>query len=174
MAEETEAKTSGKSDEAKAGGKSGMKWILIALLVIATGAAGLLWYLNLSKNDSQTAQNQALESDSESMDSAIEQAPGIMVELDSFIVNLRDREGKRYLKTKINLEAASEEVKKELSARLPQVRDVILMLLSAKSFAEISRLEGKTQLKEEVRMRVNQVLSSGRVTNVYFSEFVVQ
>ena len=160
--------------EAKEGG-GGMKWILIALLVVVTATAGFLGYMVISKGGGDSGQQGAAPAPAVApAGNPMAQAPGVTVELDSFIVNLRDREGKRYLKAKITMEVPSEALKEELSARMPQVRDVILLLLSAKSFAEISRLEGKMQLKEEVMMRVNQVLSSGRISHVYFTEFVVQ
>ncbi|MBI9076797.1 MAG: flagellar basal body-associated FliL family protein [Desulfatibacillum sp.] len=152
-----------------------MKWILIGLLVVVTLAAGFLGYMVISGGNNQPQQAGGVQAPAPPPPgNSGAAAPGVMVEMESFIVNLRDREGKRYLKTKINFEVPSEAVKTEFSTRKAQIRDVILILLSAKSFAEISRLEGKMQLKEELMARVNQVLSSGRVTNVFFTEFVVQ
>ncbi len=165
MADETEPKEGG-----------GMKWILIALLVVVTATAGFLGYMVISGGSGGSSQpsGQAPAPAPVPAGNPMAQGPGITMELDSFIVNLRDRDGKRYLKAKITVEVSSEALKEEISTRKPQIRDVILLLLSAKSFAEISRLEGKMQLKEEVIMRINQVLSSGRISQVYFTEFVVQ
>ncbi|ACL02714.1 flagellar basal body-associated FliL family protein [Desulfatibacillum aliphaticivorans] len=165
------------ADDAQAEGKGGggLKWILIALIVVVLGAGGFIGFLLMSGGgDAQPAANVPAAPAPAPAGNPNAGAPGIMVEMDSFIVNLRDREGKRYLKAKINFEVPTEAVKAEFTTRKAQIRDVILILLSAKSFAEISRLEGKLQLKEELMARVNQVLSSGRVSNVFFTEFVVQ
>ncbi|SHJ21896.1 flagellar FliL protein [Desulfatibacillum alkenivorans DSM 16219] len=165
------------ADEAQAEGKGGggLKLILIALIVVVLGAGGFIGFLLMSGgDDAQPAAVAPAAPPPPAAGNPNAGAPGIMVEMDSFIVNLRDREGKRYLKAKINFEVPSEAVKTEFTTRKAQIRDVILILLSAKSFAEISRLEGKLQLKEELMARVNQVLSSGRVSNVFFTEFVVQ
>ena len=159
----------------KEGKGGGLKWILIALILVVVLAAGFIGFMLMSGGGGQQqAANAPAAPPPPGAGNPNAGTPGIMVEMDSFIVNLRDREGKRYLKAKINFEVPSEAVKQEFSTRKPQIRDVILILLSAKSFAEISRLEGKMQLKEELMARVNQVLSSGRVTNVFFTEFVVQ
>lgn len=91
-----------------------------------------------------------------------------------FVVNLNNPGGKRYLKTKIELEFVQEVVKEELTQKIPQLRDMILMLLSSKTLDEIQRIEGKIGLRNELIMRINQLLNEGRIRNLYFTEFVVQ
>lgn len=110
----------------------------------------------------------------ENSDGATKQDIGPIYPLDIFIVNLMEADGKRYLKLKLDLELNNEEVKLEVEKRLPQIRDSILTLLSGKSFDDIHTLEGKFLLRTEVISMLNQHLKTGKITNVYFTEFIVQ
>lgn len=100
--------------------------------------------------------------------------PGPVHTLETFIVNLADERGTRYLKTRLGLELSRPEVAREIEQRLPQVRDAILTILSTKAFEDIRSLEGKHQLRAEIAATINLLLVSGEVTNIYFTEFVVQ
>lgn len=94
--------------------------------------------------------------------------------MDNFIVNLADPSGKRYLKVKLDLELNSEKLLPEIEKRMPQIRDSILTLLSSKSFQDIKSPEEKLQLRAEIMVMLNQHLKTGKITNIYFSEFIVQ
>jgi flagellar protein FliL len=99
---------------------------------------------------------------------------GPMQALEPFVVNLTDSEGTRYLKVVMQLELGSEEVKAELEKKMPQIRDEIIMLLSSKSFDDLSTSPGKRSLKRSIIESVNKYLTGGKVTNVFFSDFVIQ
>ncbi|MGQ9646407.1 MAG: flagellar basal body-associated FliL family protein [Thermodesulfobacteriota bacterium] len=104
--------------------------------------------------------------------SAVKQ--GYIYEMEHFIVNLADTNAPRYLKVKINLESQDPKPEEEFDQRLPQLRDAILTILSAKTYTDIYDSEGKMRLKEEILSKVNPLLSRVRVKTVYFTEFVVQ
>jgi flagellar FliL protein len=62
----------------------------------------------------------------------------------------------------------------ELDLVKPRVRDSILDLLSSKTLADLADAPGKQRLREEIILRVNNAISRGRITKVYFTEFVIQ
>ncbi len=101
-------------------------------------------------------------------------SPGVMFDLDPFIVNLADTPEVRYLKLTLKLEVDSEAVSTELSARIPQIRDAILVLLSSKDVNAVRTTQGKFQLRDEITQRVNGLLKKPGVRSAYFTEFVVQ
>jgi flagellar FliL protein len=101
-------------------------------------------------------------------------ASGNMKQLDPFIVNLADAQGQRYLKVVMQLEFDNAEAEGEVQGKLPQVRDEILMILSNKTFDDVSTTAGKKMVKREITSSVNKYLTAGQVTQVYFTEFVVQ
>jgi len=52
--------------------------------------------------------------------------------LEPFLVNLADKESRRYLKLKVELEVDNEKSLKELEKSLPRIRDALILLLSSK------------------------------------------
>jgi|DewCreStandDraft_4_1066084.scaffolds.fasta_scaffold216882_1 flagellar FliL protein len=101
-------------------------------------------------------------------------APGAMFDLEPFIVNLADSPEIRYLKLTVKLEVENEAVVADLAARVPQVRDTILVLLSSKDSSTIRTPQGKFQLRDEITQRVNGLLPKPAVRSAYFTDFVVQ
>ncbi|OQW35806.1 MAG: hypothetical protein A4E19_16290 [Nitrospira sp. SG-bin1] len=101
-------------------------------------------------------------------------SPGVMFDLDPFIVNLADTPDVRYLKLTLKLEVDSEAVAAELSSRVPQIRDAVLVLLSSKDVNAVRSTQGKFQLRDEITQRVNGLLKKPGVRSAYFTEFVVQ
>lgn len=100
-------------------------------------------------------------------------APAAILDMDPFIVNLADAEI-RYLKLTVKLDLDRPESKEEIAARMPQVRDAILILLTSKDVASLRTTQGKFQLRDEIVNRVNSTLPKNGVKTAYFTEFVVQ
>ena len=105
---------------------------------------------------------------------SLEQSLGPIFSLDTFIVNLADKGGTRYLRVTMDLELGNSDLEDELYKRLPQVRDSLLMILPNKRFEDISTVQGKTALRDEMLEALNGYLGQGKITNIYFKEFVVQ
>jgi flagellar FliL protein len=74
----------------------------------------------------------------------------------------------------MDLELGNPKLEKELDKRLPQVRDSLLMILPSKRFEDISTVQGKMALRNELLETLNGFLAQGKITNIYFKEFVVQ
>ena len=100
--------------------------------------------------------------------------PGPVFDLETFIVNLMGDSGRRYLKITIKMELSSEELKTEMTQKMPEVRDNILVLLSSKSYDDVADISGKIRLRAEIINRVNNALTTGEIRKVYFTEFVIQ
>lgn len=99
---------------------------------------------------------------------------GPIYSLDTFIVNLADDGRSRYLRVTMDLELVSASEESTLDDRLPQVRDSILMILPSKRFEDIASMEGKTALRNEIITKLNGMLNKNVVSNIFFTEFVVQ
>ena len=97
-----------------------------------------------------------------------------MATLPSVMVNLADAAGDRYLRVGMEVEVSTPDAVRELDAQAPKVRDAIIILLSGKTYAELSTADGKMLLKNEVAARLNQILGTPRVIRIYFTEFVGQ
>ncbi len=94
--------------------------------------------------------------------------------LDPFVVNVSGEAYPRYVKVTLAFEMDSPESKAELEERIAKVRDLTILMLSAKRLSDIENFEGKALLKDDLRERVNGILEKGRVESVLFTEFVVQ
>jgi len=99
---------------------------------------------------------------------------GALYEMEPLIVNLERSKGKRYLKVKMSFELNKESVLPEVEARMPQIRDAILLMISGKAFSDVSTVEGKLALRDDLVTRINGLLETGFVKRIYFQEFVVQ
>jgi flagellar FliL protein len=99
---------------------------------------------------------------------------GHIYSMDTFVVNLMDTEPPRYLKIKIDIESHEAKANEDFEKRLPQLRDVILTILTSKTYKEIYDSEGKKKLKDEIILKANQLLGNLGVKAIYYTEFVVQ
>lgn len=162
MAEEKEELKD--AEEEQAPKKSKLKLIIIAVVVLLIGAGGIYGYSKYNKGKEDKAET--IKTDKVS----------IVYPLNSFVVNLLDKQGvgKRYLKITMQLEVGKEEDKLLIGNHNAQIRDTILLLLSSQSLKEINTMEGKLELKQTLLSRMNQILGDGVVRRIYFTEFVVQ
>lgn len=94
--------------------------------------------------------------------------------LEPFIVNIYDGQELRYLKVKVEMEMANPAIKAELEGRLAAMRDAILVVLTSKTLQDIQDIQGKNQLREEILIAVSKIIAQGKVTRIYFTDFVVQ
>lgn len=101
-------------------------------------------------------------------------AQPVMHQMDPFLVNLADPGGKRYLKVTMQLSMESATALNDLQNRTVVVRDGVIMMLSGKTFDDISSPAGKMALKREIMARINKSLTQGQVKEIYFTEFLVQ
>jgi flagellar FliL protein len=152
--------------------------IIIAAFVLIMGMMGggffLMWKQMSAAVAQVNPQNDTEEADAEAEEEEQEVTIGPMYKMDTMIVNLADRGGKRYLRVTMQFELSTPEVVEEIEMRLPQIRDSILMILPAKQYADISTTQGKVTLREELMAQLNGYLKKGAINTIYFTEFVVQ
>jgi flagellar protein FliL len=94
--------------------------------------------------------------------------------LESFLVNLAD-ENICFLKAtfQLGLEKKWEDENKN-SVEMASIRDAIISLLTSKTSSQIMTSQGKTKLREEIRLRVNAISPKINVVEVYIVDFIVQ
>jgi len=143
----------------------------IALIVLAVIGGGffMLWQ-KLSSLDKPIAGEETAKSPEKSEHGGM----GPIFTLDSFIVNLSDQGGKRYLRISIGLELGDVKSTEEMTKRLPQIRDSILMILPSRKVDELQTSEGKNSLRTEIITKLNELFGKEIVKKIYFTEFVIQ
>lgn len=105
---------------------------------------------------------------------ADEDVMGTVNLIEDLVVNPSGSEGTRYLCTTVALESVEPRVTDELTVREAQVRDLLIEILSRRTVTELSTLDSRDQIREEIKVAVNGLLSTGTVVGVYFSNFVLQ
>jgi flagellar FliL protein len=98
--------------------------------------------------------------------------------LESFSVNTSDTDEAHFLKLTLELGyeregQASSEIQTELVQRRPEIRDIIISIIGAKSYSDLLTQENRDQLREEIQRKINSVLMDGEVKKVVFTEFVL-
>lgn len=162
------------AEEGSAPSKSNKNLIIFAVLgVLLIAAVGVAAYL-MGKANAPAATPQAQAETEAAPANGTKALSGLMVEIEPFIVNILDVQGSRYLKAAITLEVDTEATMKEAEQRMPQIRDAVLLLISNKTFGEMSDLQGKLQLRAELLSKLNSFFRQGKVQKIYFTEFVVQ
>jgi flagellar FliL protein len=102
-----------------------------------------------------------------------EDSVGKLVPLETFLVNLAGTRGSKLVKINMELEVDGSKVEEELDKRKPQMRDIIIILLSSKTYDQVTTKEGKEILRTEVRDTINSFLGRGKIKKVYFTDFIV-
>jgi len=155
--------------------KSSKKLILIAviaLVVLGAAGGGAAWFVMRGGGSGGQAHAAKEEPKAEPG------KPPVFVVLEPFTVNLQAESGDQFLQTTFTLQVPDAVQEEMLKTYMPQLRSRLLLLLSSKKASDISTVEGKKKLSEEIIATVNQPFSpNGKpqdVSNVFFTSFVIQ
>lgn len=154
-------------------GGAGKKMMILGLagLLLLGGGGGAAWFFMGGSHEEEKKSGNSDEH-AKADDHAGE--PGPVMELDPFLLNLADRDELRFLKVSIKLELDRPEETTDYQAKVPAIRDALLVLLSSKESQLLRTVNGKRRIREEIMARVNTVMSKGKVANVYFTDFIIQ
>ena len=158
--------------EAAGAGKNTTKIVLIAVvavLLLAGVSAAAYYFGTRTSSEGGGAQPAPMSRGGEGNRSG-----GPMIDIAPFVVNILENRDTRYLKAALTLEVDSEKTAMEIRARMPQVRDTILLLVGNKTYDELRDLQGKLQLRAELVAKLNGLLHAGQISRIYFTDFVVQ
>jgi len=152
--------------------KKGLIILVICFLIIAiaVGAGLFLFWGQVSGTGSETVENNGQVLEKKDGKAKVKS----VLSLETFVVNLADPGGKRYLRVSMALEIDDMDFVEEPKKKVAQIRDRILMILPAKKFKDIRTSSGKGSLRDEIIAQLNPLLNKCKITNLYFQEFVIQ
>jgi flagellar FliL protein len=141
------------------------KWVIVAasVLLLASGGGGAAWYFGVRGTPADKAQ------------AAPKKTLPVYLTLEPFVVNLSGSEN--YLQVGVVYALDSNEISDAIKAHLPAVRSRVLLRLSSKSVADLTSLEGKQKLIEEILQDAKASLDEPQrkgVATMHFSAFVIQ
>lgn len=170
MSQEKEGGNSEKGDKGMS--KKNIIILIIAgfLVFIVMGAAFFILWNKVSSIGVQ-AEEDKIEETAEEVE--VDKL-GALLHLDTFIVNLADQDGKRFLRITLELELSGDKSVEEVEKWLSKIRDTILTILPNRKFEDIKSVEGKKVLRDEIIAKLNNFLGEGTIVNIYYTEFIVQ
>jgi flagellar FliL protein len=139
--EETAAKPKGKK----------VLLIIVGLLVLAAAAAAG-WYFMGSHSEPKN---------DKAKETVLLDQPKF-VALEPFTVNLQREEGDQFLQVGISLKIFDPTLEEKIKAQMPEIRSRLLLLLSSKHASELTPVEGKKKLADEIITAVDGVLGIQR------------
>lgn len=103
-----------------------------------------------------------------------EEGESSMLSLETFIVNLKERGS--LLKVKMDLVMDPEAIPEglELKKFVAPIRNEVIYVISNKTAEDVLSSAGKEKVREEIKHRVDKLLGGEMISDIYFTEFVVQ
>jgi flagellar FliL protein len=143
-------------------------FILIGLLSIGAGIGGT-WYVMKNQYEGEESE----------ITQIAKKRPTTFMKLDTFTVNLQSEDSEsHYLQVELVIKANETEVVNVITRKMPEIRNQILLLLSSKKPSEISNLEGKQQLSQDIAKAVKSKIESeilqDDILDVLFTSFIIQ
>jgi flagellar FliL protein len=135
----------GQAPAAAGGGMKKILLLLVAALAVGGSGGGVAWWMI------------GRESGAEKPAPVVQPA---FVPLELFTVNLRPDAGapQHYIQVGITLKVASDAVAEKIKGQMPEIRNRMLLILSAKSVNDMLRLEGKNQLARELQLEASKIV----------------
>ena len=164
-------------------GKDKYSLVIVVLSVVNLGVIGTMGYFlqKLSgKMHEVTAQADKIlaaravkeKAAAEPLGKEFEAKPmGVLYPLDSFLVNIASDTGPKFLQTQMEFELEDASVEEELARKRPAVRDAIIVLLSSRNFKTLREANGMRSLRQDLMHTVNNLLTTGKVKDIYFTQF---
>ncbi len=138
--------------------------LIVVLVIIITGVASFTFFTYFS-----------VSGDEENKENEIKSVEDIRptYSVGNFTVNISNNNRISFVRASVVFELENAEMTEELDKRSSQIRDRIISTLRAQN-QEILEEPGADTIKQIVKDKVNEILISGRITNVWFTELVVQ
>lgn len=158
------------------GGKQSLLLIGLAVLNMAVvGAVGFMIWKGKQKEAAEPKIEHVIKGEHEAQEAEARDehvTKALVIPLETFIVNLAGSKGRRIFKVDVELEVNEKKVVEEIEQRKAQIRDIIIIILSGRTYDQISGKDGKNQLRDEIKDTVNAFLTKGKITSVFFTNFL--
>ncbi|MFW6380953.1 MAG: flagellar basal body-associated FliL family protein [Bacillota bacterium] len=147
----------------ESGGRSVKLFIALGILMIIIAAATSYGFMTYYAPGQETNGNGGENS----------KKIGHTYDLGEFVVNLSETSGRQFIKASVVVEVSQKDLVEELDQRSPQVRDIIISILRDQEIEDIEE-PGATTIKNMIKTELNRVLNKGEITDVWFTQLVVQ
>ncbi|MEM7286129.1 MAG: flagellar basal body-associated FliL family protein [Actinomycetota bacterium] len=99
---------------------------------------------------------------------------GEIAPLEELVVNLADQDELHYLRVGVGAVLSIDFALADVEPMLPKVNDIVIDVVSQKTFTELRIPGSTTALKEEISAAVAEAFPEGEVVRVIFTTYVMQ
>lgn len=160
------------SEAAPKAGKSKLIIIIAILALVLIGGGVGAWMFLKPKPAAEGGKDAGGEEEKKKE----AEKPPVFQELEQFTVNLKDQGV--HLQVSISLKVKDEKMQEEVKAHMPEIKDIIINLLSSKASGEISDVASQQKLKDDIQVAVNRILGAKKpedgVSKVLFTQFIIE
>ncbi|MGM0548961.1 MAG: flagellar basal body-associated FliL family protein [Bacillota bacterium] len=137
--------------------------LIVVLVIIITGVASFTFftYFSVSNDEKEEKEVQSIKDIRPTYEAG------------SYTVNISNNNRINFIRATIVFELENSDLAEELDKRTSQVRDRVISTLRSQN-QEILEEPGSNTIKRIVKEKINELLISGEITNVWFTELVVQ
>jgi len=142
--------------------KSKKMLVIIIAAVVVLALAGVGAMLMLKKKPAEGEEGEDAEP-AKPARAAVKHDPKAVptfVPLDTFVVNLADKESERYAQVGVTLEIADAKLGDQIKAFMPAIRHAVLMVLADKTAAQLIDRTGKEKLARQIQRETSRVLGA--------------
>ena len=174
MAEDNSAQAVSSAVSESKGQKPTLYIILAIINMLVVAGVGAMLWMGKKQQEKEVGIDDVIKGEKVTQEEEAKSKDfiGNLIPLETFLVNLSGSRGRKLLKINMELEVEGEEVQLEVDQLKPKIRDIIIVILSSKSYSQVSTKDGKDSLRAEIRDQVNLFLTKGQIKRVYFTELI--
>ncbi len=138
--------------------KKVLMYSLIGFVIFAIIISGIIFYVTNIKFSQTNSNNNTIEQ--------------YEFSLDELYTNIKD--SNRILKASISISYTDKNLLELLNKKQARITNDILEFFRSKSLEELSGKEGQQDARNNILTIVKEILNSENVSNIYFTEFIIQ
>ncbi|HEX3032842.1 MAG TPA: flagellar basal body-associated FliL family protein [Bacillota bacterium] len=172
MAEKKQNNQEGQAEPAANGNSGLIKIIAIVGVVVILVCAGIAY--GVSRLVISATGQQVVNKGGEG--STTSASLGTSYDVGTFTTNIAGQDGSptHIVKVKVVLFLNDAKLSEEMDNKKPMVEDFIIKMLRGKTYEELNKPDSTDKLRKEIREKVNTFLATGRVENVFITDFITQ
>ena len=142
----------------KGGKKKLIVLLAVVLLLVLAGGGAAVYVLKQRAHAEQDADDDADGAHPKAAARRDPKAVPVYLALDSFTVNLADREAERYAQIGVTLEIEDAKTGDQIKTYMPAIRNNILMAIADRTAADLLGRDGKTRLAQRIARETSRAL----------------
>jgi len=169
--------------------KKGKLLIIIAAAVLAVLLAVVAAFLLLKSPAEEEGDDELHANTAQAKRSKAPEGPPVFAKLDPFVVKLQSDQQEAYVQAVPELKLSDPLLAEQIKQYMPEIRHKVLLILAAKTPAELGTPQGMQVLANQIRVSINATLTRERpdpakerldsdeeapVVAVFFSSLIVQ